>query len=192
MGQLGAMYQCLYALLFCACGVQTIERGYQVSVAAQLVGAMDAALCITAVELRACGGETPSRSFAHTASSPTHSGEPHVVREGAPETLATLEPAPGRYCELILYIGPADTDAVNVDTAMVGQSLGIGSNQADGSTSIVMTLEPLILDEDRDVSLHIDFDTSLWLNGVDAALLSAVSERTKLYSNVGMSASLRR
>jgi hypothetical protein len=184
------MYKWMIPLLFCACGVQTLDTGNQVSVSIRLIGDA-AALSVEAVELRACDAAAPTRSFAHTASSPTRSGEPHVVNAGAAQTLATLEPAPGRYCALILVIGPADSDAVNVDENMVGQSVRVGQTKIAGSTSVVTLLQPLELEKVKSVTLQVDFDTSLWLNGVDTTQLASDTERSKLYANISASASLK-
>lgn len=135
---------------------------------------------------------------AHTTSTPTSTGEPHVIdllsADGSLKNIGTLSPPADQYCGLDLDILAADADASNLPTGadepnMVGKSLYIeGSYQqaaggASGffiiSTSVSLSNRelllsiPMVLSSNNlngAINIGIHYDT--WFDNVDLATLA--------------------
>ena len=138
-------------------------------------------------------------ALAHDLSGdPTVLGVPYIDSalraDFALGDVGTMAPPPGRYCQVRVTIGPADTDALGMpdDIDMVGLSLYLeGSYRAPGATRashfIIESSEerqalidlvdvyqgrptPLVLDGDhRDIRLTLAGLTNFWLDGIDFA-----------------------
>jgi hypothetical protein len=93
-------------------------------------------------------------AHAHGVGSPTHLEVPVVIDLLGGETQAagSLQPPAGSYCELVVNLGPADSDAVALPgPAWIGSSLRVTTGAGEGATakraSFRVGLEPrLVLD----------------------------------------------
>jgi hypothetical protein len=69
-----------------------------------------------------------STAYAHTTGTPLHLGIPHIIdaarTSSVEERIGTLEPPPGRYCAIEIAFGPADADAVGLDSSTEGSAVG--------------------------------------------------------------------
>jgi hypothetical protein len=107
------------------------ERGTWVEVSVSTQGrpqtgeALSLAVVVSELEILPCEPELATRLLqtlfpvaqAHTVDSPTRLGTPMVVNVRAQQSMlaGVLEPPPGQYCELRVFIGPADADATGLD-----------------------------------------------------------------------------
>jgi hypothetical protein len=112
-----------------ACAVSeegtTVELNISTDGRPQFGDALSLVVVVSEVELLPCQPGIAERlqqflipqAFAHTSSSPTLLGTPHVldVRALQSVVIGTLEPPPGEYCGLRVFISAADDDAVGLD-----------------------------------------------------------------------------
>ena len=146
---------------------------------------------------------------AHVAGSPRLLGTPHVSGldqpDGAPLTLGTLRPPPGRYCRARLVFAPADADAegLSAQSDMVGKTLVLDgeATPAGGgaarpfhveTTELInaeVSLEGLALSEDAleaSRTIHLAYDQ--WLDGVE---LGSAGTAGAVLRNVARSTTLQ-
>jgi hypothetical protein len=141
---------------------------------------------------------------AHGVSTPTRLSVPTVEDALATEALelGELSPPAGRYCALLLELGPADSDAEGLDAApeTLGKSLllrGSASSSAgsdepfaiESETALETTRElELSLDEShREVTLVVEHDAARWFDGVDIATQSGSELGRRTLENVARS-----
>jgi hypothetical protein len=161
----------------------SIERGY---------------LTVGSVELEGCETSRPSFdlslgpsiAFAHSMSSPTRLGSPHVLSLAGDEAevmpIGSLGPPPGEYCALRVSLEPADADANHLpsDVDLVGVTLWLEGTYRDSSgaekpfsvaTSQALeeslSFEKLQLadDAEQEATLRVSAPSAHWFDGIDFA-----------------------
>lgn len=142
---------------------------------------------------------------AHTAASPTQTGEPIVLdllaADLEPVDIGDLAPPAGDYCGVTANLSAADDDAVGLptDTDMIGKTLHIEGQFLMIETTVPFTLEtsvallpasksfdaPLMLDATHrsgDVTLEVNYQR--WFDGVDMANLDDATQSDIVLGNI--------
>ncbi len=185
------------------------DRGYRIVVTRGY-------LVTRSVDLLACPGTSASRrapsfslvgtAFAHDAASPTHVGAPLVESLLAPDRsrtwMGTFRPAPDRYCQVRVVLGPADADARGLpsDANLIGKSLLLaGRYQLAGSDAtlpfalssdrvveINLSVGPLLLDEaaPRRQVVVLKKASDHWFDGIDMESRSDADVGRRILENV--------
>lgn len=148
-----------------------IERAFFTTVAFELLPCKSA--------LRTLWDLAVPSARAHGVSTPTRRAVPVVQDALSSESfeLGELSPPAGRYCGLVLELGPADSDAERLDEAqeMLRKSLRLegaaegGEFELESSKTVESTLEiELRLDEsERELTVTLEHDVQRWFDGID-------------------------
>ncbi len=155
-------------------------------------------LTVGSVELEGCETSRPSidlslgprTALAHSMSSPTRLGSPHVLSLAGDETevmpIGSLGPPPGDYCALRVSLEPADADANHLpsDVDLVGVTLWLEGTYRDSSgtetpfsVATSQTLEEslsfgkleLADDAEQEATLEVSAPSAHWFDGIDFA-----------------------
>jgi len=147
---------------------------------------------------------------AHSASTPTRIGEPHVISITGADLeaieLGSIAPAAGTYCGATVELTAADDDATGLpdDADMIGRSVhieGSYSKPGDGSATAFSFNSSVDLEHahrlfagrltlnsgNRSADIIFDIYYQDWFNGVDPAMLADPAQTAQLLANISES-----